>query len=265
MKLFKRIGFSISVAFCIGCALGYYYPFFDNKTKEPLPKEEELINLKRRASTFSRTQANSSLDVGFKGNKPINLNKVIADLYKGKIPNDWETELQKILDSDDDSRKKEALMALFLRWSDVDLEKSLWRAGKMGLMYSLAIKGEVLRYNAEKDPRKARAYVEEHKGLLINHLYVLKEISRHLERVSPDEARKWQEGRGHFLAGLLLDSLGEGPHYSEDTAILEEYVEGLNRKHGFVSRKIMDEWKNRQPNRAAKWEENNKGVKYEKQ
>ena len=259
---FGKIILYISVTFGIGCLLGHYYPSFDNEITDSPLKEEDVTHLKRRAAAFSRTQTRSNLTVDFRGNKPTNLNKVMTNLFNGKVPDDWEAELEKILDSSD-SRKKEALMVLFLRWSDVDLEKALWRAGKMGITYSLAIKGEMLRYIAEKDPQKARAYVEEHKGILINHLYVLKDISTHLERVAPDEAQEWEQAQGNFLAALLLDSVGEGSNYSEESTVLEEYVEEINRKQGFVGRKIMEEWKKRQPERAAKWEENNKGIKYD--
>ena len=211
------------LCFISGLGTGYII-----KGKNSVPKQAKTeSSLVRRAPSWIRHDSENGAALGASLLSSYPLRPLIGRILQKDSSLKMEEALEQILKSKETPQKTlNALVLLFSRWADIDVEEALGKAESLDpSMYLHYIKREIFSKMIARDPKEAAAYYEQNREALYAHSsYFLSELARQWAGQTPEEAWSWL-------------AMAPGDELRKD--VLEAFFSGLEPTPG-VAAKYMD-------------------------
>lgn len=241
------------LCFLFGLGVGYVM-----LGEAQIPKQEENItSTAQRAPEwrkgYSGNAANGEANLLISAPP---LSHTIERILKKDPSLDLEETIEQLLASKDNPEKiREALVLLFTRWAEVDLDGALKRVELMEPTYFLHfIKHALFTKMINKNPREAALYYEKNKVALYGHkYYFLPDLARQWVRQAPEQAWSWLlslpeedddtiESMDAFFAGLVTAPDTKGKYL--DIIIADEHLRSNLYISGIINNWAKHDFKN---------------------
>lgn len=224
----------------------------------PSPQKEKAATVylsPKRSSAWIQKRPGFGEGTSWGGSSRF-LKSLSYKLLQGKIPDNWEDELNKVgTYSYWGNDQKEVLLILFTKWAEMNFEDALQRAGKLGT-YSHTVKSELLSQLAKRNPREALLYYENNKESLLNHPFFLNDIAKNWALISPSDALDWclsDALKDNIRRDKVISSVMEGLSQNAENQTIKNHFDTIQTRIGYIPYQIMENWAETNAGEALEW------------